>query len=90
MYYIMYISDADISRLGDDNDIIIKITEFVFLCFTKISENKYKVLFKRILMTLKSCKKEMIMRENYFQHYIWFLKQCNFVLINFSIQRYNK
>lgn len=61
----MYISDVDISKLSDDNDIIIKITEFVFSCYTKISENKYKVLFERILMTLKSCKKEMIMRENY-------------------------
>lgn len=57
MYYITYISDADISRLSDDNDIIIKITEFVFSCFTKLSDNKYKVLFKRILMTLKSYKK---------------------------------
>lgn len=53
----MYISDVDISKLSDDNDIIIKITEFVFSCYTKISENKYKVLFERILMTLKSCKK---------------------------------
>lgn len=74
MYYIMYISDANISRLSDDNDIIIKITVFVFSCFIKISENKYKILLKRILMTLKSCKKEMIMRENYFQRYMWFLK----------------
>lgn len=61
----MYTSVANILTLNDGNNIIIKalsnkglnnvIIEFVLSCSTRISKNKYKILFKKMVITLKYC-----------------------------------
>lgn len=44
---------------------VIRVVNLVFSHSIRISKNKYRVLFKKIPMTLKS-RKKMIMRKNYY------------------------
>lgn len=58
----MYNSNANSARLNNRNDMIIKVGEFNLSCLIKISKNKYMIVSKMVIMTLKF-RKEIIMKK---------------------------